>query len=375
MTKHVPLTINGVEVRAPEGTTILTAAQDAGIYIPTLCHCPDVSSQGVCRLCLVKIEKRRRLEPSCRTLVEEGMVVVTDDAEIEQLRQVILELILSDHDFNCLLCPKSGNCRLQELVTHIDYNERRFNRFEHVAKELPIDTSNPFFNFNPNKCIHCTICVRTCNEISGTHAIDMAHRGYDLKVSTFANKPLKESVCVSCGECVERCPVGALTPKKVEHPTREVKTTCTHCGVGCGLYLGIRGGAIIRARGDRENPVNQGNLCVRGRYGHEFVDCHERLSFPLVRAYDEYAQASSIVDEVTEKGKPVTAPLVKREGKFVEITWDQAIKYVASTLSHYKGDQFSAISSAKCTNEENYLFQKFVRVVMGTNNIDHCARL
>ncbi len=371
---NVSLNINGITVKADEGATILTAAQDAGIYIPTLCYCPDVSSIGVCRLCLVRIENRRRLEPACRTIAEEGMVVVTDDPEIERLRQVILELILSDHDFNCLLCPKSGQCRLQELVNRIGFKEQRFDRLEHVAKDLPIDTSNPFFDFNPNKCVQCTICVRTCHEIVGNDAIDMAYRSYDLRVSTFANKLLKESVCVSCGECMERCPVGALVPKKSEYPTREVKTICPYCGVGCGLYLGVRGNTIVRARGDGESPVNKGNLCVRGRFGYNFVDSPDRLSLPLMRAYDEYAKPSSVV-EVTEEGRKVTLPLVKREGKFVEIAWDQAIKYVASSLAHYKGDEIAAISSARCTNEENYLFQKFTRAVLKTNNIDHCARL
>jgi formate dehydrogenase alpha subunit len=371
----VKLKINGFEVSADKGATILSSAKDAGIYIPTLCHCPDVSSQGVCRLCLVRIENRRRLEPACRTHVEEGMSVITDDQEIEQLRQIILELILSDHDFNCLLCRKNGTCRLQELVNRIGINLDRYNRLEHVAKDLPIDTSNPFFDFNPNKCIHCTICVRTCQEISGTNAIDMAYRSYDIKVSTFANKPLKESICVSCGECVDRCPVGALTTKKIEYPTREVKTTCAFCAVGCGLLLGIRGNTIIRARGDYDNPVNHGNLCVRGRFGSKFVHHPDRRSSPLIRAYDEFEHVSYVADKMTETGKPVRLPLVKREGRFVEINWDQAIKYVASSLSHYKGDQFFAISSAKCTNEENYLFQKFARVVMKTNNIDHCARL
>ncbi len=370
----VSLKINGIAVRVNRGDTILTAAQEAGIYIPTLCHCPDVSSVGVCRLCLVRIENRRRLEPACRTIAEEGMVVITDDSEIERLRQVILELILSDHDFNCLLCPKNGQCRLQELVNPVGFNEHRFNRLEHVARELPVDTSNPFFDFNPNKCVQCTICVRTCHEISGIDAIDMAYRSYDLKVSTFADKPLKESICVSCGECVERCPVGALVPKKIKHPSREVKTTCPYCGIGCGLYLGVREGNIIRARGDYESPVNKGNLCVRGRFGYSFVNSPERLSLPLIRAYDEYVKPSSVV-EVTKEGRPVTLPLVKREGKFVEITWDQAIKYVASSLAHYKGEEIAAISSARCTNEENYLFQKFIRTVLKTNNIDHCARL
>jgi len=375
MTNHISLTINGLDVKAPEGATILEAAQGAGIYIPTLCYCPGLTSEGACRICLVKVETKKKLHPACRTPVQEGMAVITDDAEIERVRRVTLELILSDHDFNCLLCPKSGTCRLQALVNRIGFDEQRFNRLKHVAKNLPVDTSNPFFDFNPNKCIQCGICVRTCREIVGVSAIDMGYRGYDLKVSTFGDKPFKESVCVSCGECVERCPVAALIPKKIEYPTREVKTTCAYCGVGCGLYLGIRGNRVVHARGDPENTVNRGELCIRGRFGYNFIHNPDRLSSPLVRGYDPLERLAHGIDEASQPDKPLEAPLVKREGKFVEINWDQAIRYVASTLVHYKGDEFAAISSAKCTNEENYLFQKFVRTVMGTNNIDHCARL
>lgn len=364
------LTINAIVVEASEGMTILEAAQNAGIYIPTLCHCPGLTSEGVCRICLVKIAGKKKFHPACRTPVEAGMVVVTDDAEIEKVRHVTLELILSDHDFNCLLCRKSGTCRLQSLVNRIGFDEQRLNRLNRVAKDLPIDSSNPFFDFNPNKCVHCSICVRTCREIVGINAIDMAYRGYELKVSTFGDKPLKDSVCVSCGECVERCPVAALIPKKMQYPTREVKTICAYCGVGCGLYLGVRGDTIVGARGDYDNPVNKGELCVRGRFGYKFIHSRDRLSATLVRAYDPLDHEFR-----NDTGRPLASPLVKREGRFVEVTWEQAIKYVSSTLQYFKGDQFAALSSAKCTNEENYLFQKFVRAVMQTNNIDHCARL
>jgi formate dehydrogenase major subunit len=369
------LTINGIEVTAREGMTILEATQSSGIYVPTLCHCPGLTPEGACRICLVKIEKKKKLHPACRTPVEAGMVVITDDAEIERVRRVTLELILSDHDFNCLLCRKSGTCRLQDLVNRIGFDEHRLDRLNRVAKDLPVDTSNPFFDFNPNKCVHCGICIRTCREIVGVDAIDMAYRGYELKVSTFGDKPFKESVCVSCGECVERCPVAALIPKRIEYPTREVKTICAYCGVGCGLHLGVRGNTIIGARGDRDNPVNSGELCVRGRFGYKFIHSPDRLTSPIVRAYDPLERQAHGIDETGESSKPITSPLVKQEGDFVEVTWEQAIKYVASTLDHFKGDQFAAMSSAKCTNEENYLFQKFVRTVMGTNNIDHCARL
>ena len=325
-------------------------------------------------MCLVKIDQKRKLHPACRTPAEEGMVVVTDDEEIERVRTINLELLLSDHDFNCLLCPKSGSCRLQELVNRIGYEPSRLERLDRVAKDLPVDTSNPFFTFNPNKCIQCGICVRTCREITGANAIDMAYRGYGLKVSTFGDKPFKESVCVSCGECVERCPTAALTPKRAEFPTRKVRTTCPFCGVGCGLHLGVRGNRIVQARGDRSSPVNRGELCVRGRYGYGFVGSSGRITTPLVRAYDPFTREEYTANS-PDTDRLVRSPLMKRGADFVEVTWDQVIKYVASSLAHYKGDQFAAFSSAKCTNEENYVFQKFVRTVMGTNNVDHCARL
>lgn len=372
MTDNVSLTINGLSIKAAQDVTILEAARKAGIFIPTLCDCPDVSSAGVCRICLVKIGGKKKLHPACRTPVSEGMDVITDDAEITQVRRVTLELILSDHDFNCLLCPKSGTCRLQQLVNQVGFDEDRLTRLSRVAKDLPIDHSNPFIDFNPGKCIQCGICVRTCDEIVGANALNMVYRGYALKVSTFGDKPLKDSVCVSCGECVERCPTAALVRNKIEHPTREVKSICAYCGVGCGLYLGVQGDRVVKARGDRANPVSQGELCVRGRFGYKFIHSRSRLTGPLVRSYDPMERGEGAW---SKSGKPVTRPLVKQDGRFVEISWDQAIKYMASTLSHYKGDQFAAMSSAKCTNEENYLFQKFVRTVMGTNNIDHCARL
>jgi predicted molibdopterin-dependent oxidoreductase YjgC len=369
MTNRVSLTINGLDVTAAEGASILEASRQAGIFIPALCHCPDVSSAGVCRICLVKIAGKKKLHPACRTPVAEGMEVITDDLEITRVRRVTLELILSDHDFNCLFCPKSGTCRLQKLVNQVGFNEDRLARLNRVAKDLPIDRSNPFINFNPNKCIQCGICVRTCDEIAGVNALDMAYRGYALKVSTFGDTALKDSICVSCGECVERCPTAALVRKKIDHPTREVKSICAYCGVGCGLYLGIQGDRVVSARGDRTNPATRGELCVRGRFGYRFIHSPSRLTGPQVRAYDPLG------DALDPAGKPVKEPLIKQEGQFVPVSWEQAIKYVASTLSHYKGDQFAALSSAKCTNEENYFFQKFVRTVMGTNNIDHCARL
>ncbi|MDP2859640.1 MAG: formate dehydrogenase subunit alpha, partial [Bacillota bacterium] len=230
---------------------------------------------------------------------------------------------------------------------YVGIEEERLKRLRQPTRTLPLDSSNPFFERDPNKCVLCGICVRTCDEIRGVGAIDFAFRGYATAITTFANKPLIESRCESCGECVVRCPVGALTPKNGQRPAREVKTICPYCGCGCGIYLGVRGGAIVSVRGDPDNPVNKGNLCVKGRFGHDFVNHPERL----------------------------TSPLIKRDGKLVETTWEEALSLVASQLSDYGGQQFAAIASAKCTNEENYLIQKFTRAVMGTNNVDHCARL
>lgn len=380
MNRPMTITINGLKVEAPQGMSILDAASNAGIYIPTLCHCPDVTAEGVCRICLVKVAGKKKLLPACRTPIEDGMAIIADDPEIQRIRRVTIELLLSDHNFNCLLCPGSGTCRLQQLVNRIGFDGRRINRLHWSKRELPVDTSNPFFDFNPNKCIQCGICVRTCREITGADAIAMANRGYDLKVSTFGNHLLRDSVCVSCGECMERCPTAALVRKHNDYPSREVRTTCVYCGVGCGICLGEKGNVIVRARGDADNPVNRGELCVRGRFGFRFVHSFSRLSSPLVRNYDPLHKGKQTVAQTaSEQGRvtpaSIVSPMVKYQGDFVEVTWEQAVKYVASTLSHYKGDQFAAVSSAKCTNEENYVFQKFVRAVMGTNNLDHCARL
>ena len=208
-----------------------------------------------------------------------------------------------------------------------------------------LDDSNPFFDRDLKKCILCGICVRTCNEILGVKAIDFGFRGYESKITTFADKPLIDSNCVSCGECVVACPVGALVPKETLKPAREVKTVCPYCGVGCNIHLGVRGDQVINARGDIDNSVNKGNLCVKGRYGYKFINHPDRLS----------------------------KPLIKRNNMFEEVEWEEALDYVVQKFSEYKSNEFAAISSARCLNEDNYVVQKFTRAVMGTNNVDNCA--
>jgi formate dehydrogenase alpha subunit len=368
----VRLTINGKPVRASRGMTILEATRAAGIYVPTLCYAPDLKPYGGCRLCLVEIEGVRGLQTSCTYPVSEGMVVQTETEAVNKTRRFALELLLSSHPSACLVCsrrtekegcgpydiclrsvavtdrcvtcPANERCELQKVVNYLGLTELRFPR---IPKPYPIDSSNPFFELNHNFCILCARCVRACQEITGVGAIDMAYRGSGMKVATFGDKPLMESICKSCGECVAHCPTGALAPKKVEWPAQEVKTTCTYCGVGCQMYLGIKDGKVVNVRGDRVNDVNKGRLCVKGRFGFEFIHHPDRL----------------------------TTPLLRRNGKLTEAGWDEALDLVASKLGSYKKDEVAVISSARCTNEDNYVMQKFARVVLGTNNVDHCARL
>lgn len=250
----------------------------------------------------------------------------------------------------CLSCGCLDilECKLREGATNYQVGTTE-QCFRGGNKRFTVDKSNPFFILDRNKCILCANCTRTCDEITGVKAILLTYHDYQARVATFGDKPLMDSICQSCGECVVRCPVGALTPKDYPIPlTGEVATTCPYCGVGCGMYLGIRDGRIISVRGDRDNPVSKGRLCVKGRYGiNEFVHHPERL----------------------------TTPLIKRNGEFAEATWDEALDLVAERLARYRGDEVAVISSAKCTNEENYVIQKLARAVLGTNNVDHCARL
>jgi predicted molibdopterin-dependent oxidoreductase YjgC len=341
----ITLTINGQVVTANKGMTVLEAAQAGQIYIPTLCADPDLEPYGGCRLCVVEIEGMRGLPTACTTPASDGMVVHTETPAVNEVRTTVTELLIADHPLECLTCPQNQQCELQKVAAYLGITEQPLRRTDRV---FPVDSSNPFFELDRNKCILCARCTRTCSEITCVGAIELAYRGYEAKVATFGDQPLMDSICKSCGECVTHCPVGALAPKHVKPATSEVATTCPYCGVGCGMYLGIREGHIVSVRGDRDNPANQGRLCVKGRYGiSEFVHHPQRL----------------------------TTPLIKRNGEFVEATWEEALDLVGDKLAKYKGDEIAVISSAKCTNEENYVIQKLARAVLGTNNLDHCARL
>ncbi len=343
----VKINIDGIDISVNKSFTILEAAIENGIYIPNLCHHPDLMPSGNCRMCMVEIEGRRGQIIACKTQVEDGMIIRTESQEISLIRQTTLELIHVNHTQDCTNCSKNNSCQLQEVTAYVGVDENRLKRLRPTKPQMEKDESNPFFSLDHNKCIMCGICIRTCDEVQGVSALDYGYRGFDTKVITYRDKPIKESVCESCGECVVRCPVGALYVKDSNIPTREVKSVCVYCGVGCNIYLGVRNNRIVSSRGDRESIVNKGRLCVKGRFGYGFVNHSDRL----------------------------TVPLIKKNGEFVESSWDEALDLIASKFKNAKGEKFAALSSAKITNEDNYVIQKFTRAVMGTNNIDHCARL
>ena len=361
----ITLVIDGRRVLVKKGVTVLEAAKSAGIYIPTLCYDPDLEPYGACRLCVVEIEGMRGLVTSCTTKATENMIVHTSTPKVNQSRKITMELIIANHQGNCLTCYKNQNCELQDIAKYLGIDQESFDRLRKSERILPIDRSNPAFEIDPNKCILCGKCVRVCQEITCVGAIDIAFRGYDAKISTFGNKPIVESICESCGECVARCPTGALVPRHEQQPIREIKTVCPYCGVGCSFYLGVRDNEIVSVKGDRSSPVNKGGLCVKGRFGYDYISHNDRLKRPLIRK-------EGIAKEISGEEHDI-------KDYFREAEWDEALEIIASKLSLIKGkygsDSIGLLSSAKCTNEENYLLQKFARTVIGTNSIDHCARL
>ena len=373
----ITLTIDDQQVEAKTGMTVLEAIKEAGIYIPTICYHPSLTPYGGCRLCIVEIEKMRGFPTACTTPAGDGMVIRTKTPQLQEFRRGVLELILTEHPHVCLvcdrrdrennrceafdiclrstvitercvLCPKNGRCELQEVADYIEIKEVTL---PYTYKDEPEYDSDPFFDRDYSLCILCGRCVRVCQEVRGAAAIAFTQRGSQTLVGTAFGQPLQESGCQFCGACVDVCPTGALMERSVKWvglAEREVLSTCPYCGVGCQLKLQLRGDKIIEVLPQMENEVNRGQACVKGRFGiTEFVHHAERL----------------------------TTPLVKREGKFVEVTWDEALDLIASRLATYNHDQVAVISSAKCTNEDNYVAQKFTRAVLGTNNIDQCARL
>ena len=343
------LTIDGRTVHAKDGATVLDTATDAGIYIPHLCAGAGMEPYGACRLCIVQVEGMRGLPAACTTTVAEGMTIQSDVEEVNRVRRVICEMLISDHPDECLTCSGHQECILHKVSSYLGVTTQRLRK---LKRKTDIDDSNPFYRRDMSRCILCGLCTRACHEVRFVDAIEIAGRGYESRIAAPGDKPIRESDCVSCGECVDRCPTNALSAKsETMEPSAEVATTCVYCGCGCGLVLGTRGNRIVRVRGEKTHPISRGSLCVKGRFGLDFISSGERL----------------------------TKPLVRKNGKLEETSWDDALSVVADKIGKIKKahspDAVAGLASAKCTNEENYLFQKFMRSVVGTNNVDHCARL
>ncbi len=343
------ITIDGRTIEAAEGATILEAAETAGIEIPHLCYSPGIECFGACRLCVCKVEGFPKLMTACTTTVSDGMVVQNDVEEVNKTRRMICEMLIADHPDDCLSCTGNQHCGLQNAASFLGIRNQRLREIE---RPQILDESNPFYRRDLSRCILCGLCTRTCQERRFIGAIDIAGRGYESRISCMGDAPVSESNCVSCGECVDRCPTRALAVKnEVTPPTATTKTICPYCGCGCGIDLGTRNQKIVKISGDMTNPVSTGSLCVKGHFGLDFVNSPDRL----------------------------TKPLIRKNGKLEEAEWDEALTLVADKLSAIKAkhgpDAIGGFSSAKCTNEENYVFQKLIRSVVGTNNVDHCARL
>ncbi len=389
----IHLTIDDVPITAPAGATILEAARANGIPIPTLCHHPDLKNVGACRMCVVSVKGARALQTACTTPAGEGMVVNTMSAEAVETRKFVLEMLLTDHPNDCMTCEVNGDCELQDLV--YDYGVRWP---EHAGKrhEWEIDPDpNPFIFIDRNKCILCSRCIRACQERQNRDVWSFAFRGFETKLVAGADQLLLDAGCESCGQCVAYCPVGALVDKMSMGKGRvsqvqKVRTTCAYCGVGCNFDLNVRDGKVIRVTSAEDAPVNGMALCVKGRYGYDYVHHRQRLTQPLVRAkwLDAETQAARLASGEWRLADQATKRLGGRVGSnghqspndsFIAVDWDTALDVVARKFAQEKaahgGDAFAVLASAKCTNEENFLFAKFTRQLLATNSIDHCARL
>ena len=355
-TQVVTLTIDGVAVTAPAGTSVMRAAIDAGISVPKLCATDSLEPFGSCRLCLVEIDGRRGTPASCTTPVEAGMSVRTQSAKLAKLRKGVMELYISDHPLDCLTCSANGDCELQDMAGAVGLREVRYGFDGKNHLEAKKDESNPYFTFDASKCIVCNRCVRACEETQGTFALTISGRGFESRVSPGMDEPFMESECVSCGACVSACPTATLQEKTVIElgmPTKSVTTTCAYCGVGCGFKAEVRGSEVIRMTPWKDGKANEGHSCVKGRFAWGYATHKDRITKPMIRA------------KITDPWR--------------EVPWDEAIAHAASEFKRLQAqfgrDSIGGITSSRCTNEETYLVQKLVRAAFGNNNVDTCARV
>jgi predicted molibdopterin-dependent oxidoreductase YjgC len=371
------LLINGNRFSFEPGETILQVAQRNSVAIPTLCYLKKATPTGACRMCVVEVKGARSLVASCAGPAAPNMEVQTETANVVEARRMVLQLLLSSGNHNCAvcgtagdnwtefqlrvqkaeagteLCPVWGDCRLQELAFRYQVSGERF---EATETAYPMETANPFILRDFSRCIQCGRCVQACNEVQVNQALHFGYRGAATKIIAAGDRPYINSDCVFCGECVQACPVGALVEKDARYEarpweTRKVRSTCSYCGVGCQLYLHVKDNRVLKITGVEDVSPNFGSLCVKGRFGFDFIHSPDRLK----------------------------TPLIKENGSFREASWSEALDLVARKLgeirSEHGPDSIGMLTSARITNEENYIAQKFARAVLGTNNIDHCARL
>lgn len=345
----ITVTINGKKIRFPKPVTILQAARTAGTKIPTLCHHEMLEPFGGCRLCLVEIEKMPRLQASCTQQITDGMVIWTETDRVVEARRAMLEFILINHALDCPYCDKAGECDLQDLV--MKYGPST-GRFKEGKRKYPESFDDPIIARNMERCISCTRCVRMCDKVQGASAISMVNRSSKTFVEPFSGSRYN---CEYCGNCLTVCPVGAIMSRLHRHAYRpwmiekEVGTVCSYCGVGCSMNVQVRENSIVRVWPVHGRGVNKGLMCSRGMFGYDYIKNQRRL----------------------------TRPMIRERGEFKDVSWSEALSFIATRLKEIKdkheGSSIAGIASGRCTNEDNYVFQKFMRVVLGSNNIDSAA--
>ena len=369
----VTLTIDGFDVTVPEGTSIMRAAAEIGIAVPKLCATDSVDAFGSCRLCLVEIEGRNGTPASCTTPVAPGIKVQTQNAKLEKLRKGVMELYISDHPLDCLTCSANGDCELQDMAGAVGLRDVRYeappasemtthfkakdNSGKANPQWNPKDDSNPYFTYDPAKCIVCSRCVRACEEVQGTFALTISGRGFDSRVSAgMASDNFLSSECVSCGACVAACPTATLQEKSVIElgtPVRSVITTCAYCGVGCSFKAELRGDELVRMTPYKNGKANRGHSCVKGRFAYGYASHKDRILSPMIR------------DSINDPWK--------------EVSWTEAMDFTArrmkGIIAEHGRHSVGVITSSRCTNEEAYLVQKLTRAVFLNNNTDTCARV
>ena len=355
---ELKVTINDKKLIGRAGQTILELAAENGIEIPNLCHDPRLIPTGSCRLCLVEVEEQRDPVTACTFAIADGMVVQTETEQLNELRKTVLELLFYEHKGVCTTCDENGDCKLQRYGYEYQVDEKVINSGQTCEVQDNYTTGNEALEYNPDRCIRCGRCIRICEEVQMDSALTFKDRAGNVEVSTAFDIPLNDSTCELCGQCISTCPTGALYERFAKGKGQckdlvRTRTTCVYCGVGCQIDLNVNAKTdqIIRATSPVGCIPNNGNLCVKGRFAMEFVSSKERL----------------------------TSPLIKRNGQFEKASWSEATDLIAGKLNRIKAeygpDSIGGFSSAKCTNEDNYIFQKFIRAAIGTNNVDHCARL